>query len=194
MYVIVFVAVIIFAIVFLINLDPATANLITGIGFALADLSAMSVLFVPKALLLWQGADLDSKMNIILPSGKHINSTRILNGDQKVNAGDGVIEKPVYEEESQSKLGKNREANIKICKEQVMKWQRLLLQIENKALIQTNSNSNSKTTESNNPQQQGGGGTGIVNIDEALLIHGYEQEPLMNEELQSVENGGGIIE
>lgn len=70
MYVIIFISAIVFPIVFLLKMDPSTKQLIAGIGFAIAAMSAMCATFVPKIYLLLQGADLDSKMGIVFPNGK----------------------------------------------------------------------------------------------------------------------------
>jgi len=144
MYVIIFVSAIVFPIVFLIKLDPQTAELITGIGFSLANISAQGALFLPKALLLWSGAELDKNMNIIYPPGRGPQKQKIddvNNNNNEANGGGRSDGAPIYAGES--KLGKNKEENVKICKEQILKWQKMLLFIESRSLNSNSSNSSS---------------------------------------------------
>jgi hypothetical protein len=142
MYFIIFVSVIVFLLVFLIQIDPQTAELIIGLGFALATLTAEMALFLPKAILLWKGAELNNKMQIIMPDGRtlaeHNNKAQI--GDDKAAEKDN---KPVYEKDSLTLLGKNKDQNVIVCKEQIMRWQRLMMSIEQRQILGTGSGSGS---------------------------------------------------
>lgn len=142
MYVIIFVSVIVFLLVFLIQIDPQTAELIIGLGFALATLSAEMALFLPKAILLWKGAELDNKMQIIMPDGRtlaeHNNKAQI--GDHKAAEASS---KPVYEKDSLTLLGRNKDQNLIVCKEQIMRWQKLMMSIEQRQILGTGSGSGS---------------------------------------------------
>eukprot|EP01041_Mallomonas_annulata_P013215 gene13215-27958_t len=84
-YVIAFVSLMVFPIVFLLPLSPEYLQLIVGMGFAVATFSALLALFGPKALLLWQGADLDHNFNLVMkaadkikadPSSTNVSDTR----------------------------------------------------------------------------------------------------------------------
>lgn len=144
MYAIMFVSIIVFPIVYLLNLDPSVQQLISSIGFAVGTLSAISVIFGPKSWLLLQGAELDSKLGIVMPGGKKKSGF----GD-KVSATDPV-EVPLLDTNVNMVFTKrNAEENSKMCREQIIKWQRMLLHVENNVLISTTTNH--QTSETNRP-------------------------------------------
>lgn len=147
MYVIIFVAVVVFLLVFLIQLEPQTAELIIGLGFALATLSAECALFLPKAMLLYQGADLNTKMQIVLPDGRTLAEANAKVSDSTPD--NSANDKPMYDH--QVKLGKNKDQNVLVCKEQIMKWQRLMMSIESRQLIGTGSNQSSSHQSTHQP-------------------------------------------
>ena len=118
-----FICCIVFPIVFLLNLDPTVQELISGIGFALASLSTLIVVFGPKSWLLLQGAELDSKLGIVMPGGKKNGL-----GAYDAKVGDKSMgDKPaIINETADLNFSKrNLEENSKLCREQILKWQQV---------------------------------------------------------------------
>ena len=144
MYTIIFCSFIVFLLVFLIQIDPQTSELIIGIGFALATLSAELALFLPKAILLWKGADLNNKMQIIMPDGRTL-AEHLNKSDNSAERSGGTGDKPIYDKDATMLLGKNKDQNVLVCKEQILRWQKLMMSIESRQLIGTGSGSSSVT-------------------------------------------------
>jgi hypothetical protein len=81
-------------------------------------------------------------MQIIMPDGRtlaeHNNKAQI--GDDKAAEANS---KPVYEKDSLTLLGKNKDQNVIVCKEQIMRWQKLMMSIEQRQILGTGSGSGS---------------------------------------------------
>lgn len=159
-YVIIFISAIVFCLVFLITLDGNVKETIVCFGFAFATLSSVSFMFIPKMLMIWEGADLDSKMQIYYPNGR-LGKNR----NKKVVAGDETDISDIKDKDGQSVLSgfldvtkldinsrTKRVQNIAICKEQVKKWTALMKDIESRLLLDSNSKSNSRTSGATNSQ------------------------------------------
>ena len=152
-YVIIFISAIVFCLVFLIDLDGNVKETIVCFGFSFATLRSVSFLFVPKMLMIWEGADLDSKMQIYYPNGKWGKNRKIIAGADTVDAEDdynhngelsmsGFINVKDLDLISRSK----RIENVAICKEQSKRWIALQKKLEATILFDTKSNSGSKTS------------------------------------------------
>ena len=140
MYVIVSVSVLVFPIVFLVPLQPAISDLISGMAFAIAVLGSMSSLFAPKALLLWQGADLDAQFRIVIPTKAVDNSGKYVAALQVQNSLHGEDQYPDTEAIRSVQNKKiPREQKKDICREQIEKWQSLLMKLENKNILDDSS-------------------------------------------------------
>jgi hypothetical protein len=50
-----------------LNLDPTASTLLISLGYAIAVVSTLLALFIQKLMLLYEGADLDSRFNIVRP-------------------------------------------------------------------------------------------------------------------------------
>jgi len=90
------------------------------------------------AILLWKGADLNNKMQIILADGRtlaeHMNKQEA--SGERVP---GQSDKPSYEKDAMALLGKDKNQNVLVCKEQILRWQKLMMSIESRQLIGSNS-------------------------------------------------------
>lgn len=176
MYAIMFISSVVFPIVYLLGLDPAVAALISGIGFAIGTLTALIVLFGPKTWLLWQGAILDSKLGIIMPGGKNKN----LIGHSKVADKVENTEMPVMSTQVNMNFGKSyADQNSKLCREQIVRWQSLLLQVENGVGLPTSSQHSSHSQ-----AQQSEGVTPTEDVMLMTNLHD-EVEPLPDIEQRS---------
>lgn len=152
-YVITFIGIVVVCIVLLIDLDPAVASIIAGVGFSIATMTASVFIFAPKCVLLFQGAELDRNMQIVLPDSK-----KNQNGGKKVLAtfdeenshGREGQSEAVFAEKADKLLKGKLEEKITICREQTLKWKDMLLGFEAQALNRgsndTNSKSNSKSS------------------------------------------------
>ena len=125
-----------FPIVFLVPLQPAFSDLISGLAFAVAVLGSMSSLFAPKALLLWQGADLDAQFRIVMPAKtkKGISSEKL----DATNLQSSLQWDEYPDIEAIQSLQSNkipREEKKVICREQIEKLQYFLIKLENKNIF-----------------------------------------------------------
>ena len=167
MYVIVSVSVLVFPIVFLVPLQPAVSDLISGMAFAIAVLGSMSSLFAPKALLLWQGADLDAQFRIVMPTKAVDNSGKYdaaLNLQSSLHAEDQFPDMEAIRSVQNKKIP--REQKKDICREQMEKWQSLLMKLENKNILDDSSGgvkSSSQPTRSS-AQNMSSAGTRLTTI------------------------------
>jgi hypothetical protein len=145
MSVIILISGLVFPIVFLLPLTPASKTIITGVGFFLASMFTTAILILPKAYMLFQGADLDHKMNIVYP--KNVRGVRggTKIADKEENSDSIADSTPQYAVNAKIDPAsrKNRPENIVICKAEIEKWNKLLLQLQSYELNQVNTNSNS---------------------------------------------------
>jgi len=141
MYVIVSVSVLVFPIVFLVPLQPSVSDLISGMAFAIAVLGSMCSLFVPKALLLWQGADLDAQFRIVMPTKAGNDSfdkyDATFNLHHSLHAEDQFPDAEAIRSVQNSKIPRDQKKDI--CREQIEKWQILLMKLENKNILDDSS-------------------------------------------------------
>ena len=141
MSVIILISGLVFPIVFLLPLTPESKTIITGVGFFLASMFTTAILILPKAYMLFQGADLDHKMNIVYPKTK--GNAKITDKEENIqmrgDSGPQYATNVKIDPASKAK----RPENIAICKAEIEKWNHLLLQLQTYELNQVNTNSNS---------------------------------------------------
>ena len=115
MVLIAFLAALIFPIVFLLNMPPLTQQLVAAVGFAVASIATVNILFLPKAFIVVSG----QQFTLVFGKSKAkpkigVESPR----DGVVNAADEV----------KAKLrGLSADDKVKVCGEQVAKWQTALM-------------------------------------------------------------------
>lgn len=168
MSVIILISGLVFPIVFLLPLTPESKIIITGVGFFLASMFTTAILILPKAYMLFQGADLDHKMSIVYPKTK--GPAKITDKEENIemrhDSGPQYATNVKIDPASKQK----RQENISICKVEIDKWSQLLLQLQTYELNQVNTNSNSSysknssvaVSSNSNPDEEialvGGGG------------------------------------
>ncbi len=129
----------IFPIVFLLNLDYNYRQILASISFAIATISTITILFLPKTLILISGGDIDNKLGVTSSNNKYATSSTISpeNSIQVLSASEAA------------KTG-SIESRILVCREQVQLWQKLLLQLEEKNTSSLDNVSNSISKQSIN--------------------------------------------
>ena len=153
MYVIILLCILIGSIVFFLGLKPSISIFLVGLAFGIAVITSMAVLFGPKTFLLLTGMDLDRNLNLVKVSDRK--GGAVVSGEKKTQ-GNGYVpdeDLPILDLPVGEILKKgNKESNMKLCREQILKWQSLLLRIENSEL-NTNSGggSSSLNSSSNRP-------------------------------------------
>ncbi len=141
MSVIILICGLVFPIVFLLPLTPESKTIITGVGFFLASMFTTAILILPKAYMLFQGADLDHKMNIVYPKTR--GNAKITDKEENIEMrGDSGPQYATNVKIDPASKAKRAE-NIAICKAEIEKWNHLLLQLQTYELNQVNTNSNS---------------------------------------------------
>ena len=160
MTIIVMICVMVFPIIFLLNLDPAVNQLIASLAFAVADVASISILFGPKVLTLVAGADLDG-----LDIKKKSPKVAIDDGGED----DGKLEKKSgrmgpgevakgqkgdlrYADGDIHKI-KNLDERANICRQQVDKWRAMLVQIEERISSAGSTGSGARSSASAIPGQ-----------------------------------------
>jgi len=142
-YTILFLSCIIGPIVWLIQLDPYIANFLVSIGFGIGTISGISLLLGPKFLMMFRGATVDSKLNVVYKSS--------LTGKKILAESDSVADPALTPNDLDAKKLKagrgNSDENSVVCKEHIRKWTTWLTFYENQILF--NSITNSSTTQSN---------------------------------------------
>ena len=144
-----FLSALIFPVIFLLDLPPTTVQIVSGIGFAVASLTTSLIIFVPKMWTIWHGEDLTPSLKIGKVAGSKI-SPEIHKTSGTVNTGSTLspstsnrVTDTDYVDKSLK--GLPTEAKVKLCVEQVNRWQAALLKIANES-----SNPNSvKSSEAN---------------------------------------------
>lgn len=143
-YIIIFLCCIIGPIVWLIQLDPYIANFLIGIGFAVGTITGICVLLGPKFLMIFRGATVDSKFNVIYKSS--ITGKKIATDDS--NVIDPALT-PNDPDVTKLKIGRGHyDENSVVCKENIRKWNTWLVFYENQLLF-TNVSNDSRTSQSN---------------------------------------------
>jgi len=105
----------------------------------------MAVLFGPKTFLLLTGMDLDRNLNLVKVGDRK--GGAVVSGDKNAQQTKYGAEEdlPILDLPVSEILKKgNKESNMKLCREQILKWQSLLLRIENSELNSSNSGKSSK--------------------------------------------------
>jgi hypothetical protein len=144
MYIIILMCFLIAPIVFFLGLQPSVAIFLVGMGFGIAIISSMAVLFGPRTMLLLNGMDLDKNLNLIkVNDGK---GAAVIATEKKAAEAFGPSDDLPKLDIPLEKLLKqgNKASNMELCRQQIVKWQSLLLRIENSAL-NTNSSANSNS-------------------------------------------------
>lgn len=175
MSVIILISGLVFPIVFLLPLTPASKTIITGVGFFLASMFTTAILILPKAYMLFQGADLDHKMNIVYPKNVR-GGTKI--ADKEENTGRVGDSGPQYATNVKIDPAsrKNRAENIVICKAEIEKWNNLLLQLQSYELNQVNTNSNSSYSKNSSAAVSSNTNPDADADEEIALVGGTETD------------------
>ena len=111
MVLIAFLAALIFPIVFLLNMPPLTQQLVAAIGFSVASIATANVLFLPKAFNVIRGHEITMTLGINKPPPKI--------GVESPVAGEDEVKKKLR--------GLAADDKVRVCAEQLAKWQAALM-------------------------------------------------------------------
>lgn len=162
-YIIILLCCLITPIVFFLNLEPTVSSFLVGMSFAIATVSANVSLFTAKVFLLFEGADLDTKLNLIRPK-KDGEKKEEGNSNPKVATDDSTQELLIDSTLPTKKIisGMKHEAKIDLCHQQLSRWQQFLLQLENKGLVTGSGASSGSRLASSSPSSSVGGGVSEI--------------------------------
>ena len=149
MGIIIIICVLVFPIVYLFDLPPVTTSLLAGLGFGIATPLSLSILFVPKILLVYETG---GKLR------KNANGSIAVSGDEKMDINDRIelalknkdksrtteyiddicppLVRNVLGNEAVSKLKPGKSSidhNMKLCQDQIEKWRVVLMNIQRTA-------------------------------------------------------------
>ena len=144
MYVIILLSILIGSIVFFLGLKPSVSIFLVGLAFGIGIITSMAVLFGPKSYLLLTGMDLDRNLNLINVGDRKGGAA--VAGENRTQTSKYVPDEdlPMMDLPLPEILKKGKkESNMKLCREQILKWQSLLLRIENSDLNSNNSGTSS---------------------------------------------------
>ena len=176
MYVIILLSILIGSIVFFLGLKPSVSIFLVGLAFGIGIITSMAVLFGPKSYLLLTGMDLDRNLNLIKVGD--IKGGAAVAGENKTQANKYGSSEDLPDMNLPLpeilKKGK-KESNMILCREQILKWQSLLLRIENSDL-NSNSSMTSSVVASSKSQKNSYLESAIVQDQDEILAEDNELE------------------
>jgi hypothetical protein len=124
--------ILLFPIIFLLDLIPYVNQIIASLSFAIGNMVAASLLFVPKALLLFAGEDVDLTGQV---KNHKINKSAKDNRNKVAVTSDNAAEEdsePIFANVKEAFSNKSLDQRSQICRTQIEKWRAMLLQIESR--------------------------------------------------------------
>ena len=146
------VIVIMFAIIFLLNLPPIINQILTSLSFFFAIIVTISVIFVSKIIYLFQGKDMNGKLSMndnIKNKRKNKSQTRIHNIQfQRQMEITQTISKDDLNTMKKVLNGLNNSKKLQLCLQNINIWNDLLMKIGDSS--DGNDNDNERENEDGN--------------------------------------------
>jgi hypothetical protein len=189
---IVLVSVLIMTIVFFLGLPHHTQELIASFGFGFGAIVTLALLFVPKIMVQYHlnSARLSTKFGTVEPlvsSKKKYNNGATVTPADGTTVGTAVRTATSQLQEAEALLkGKSKQEKLLFCQDKMRLWQGLLMR-QQRAALNTNSNSMNSNSKSNSEGASGG----PVRIEPSMLSSVMEADPefaAMGEELLGMDD------